>query len=94
MADEQKTAVFNLNSIMLTVLLAVGGWIGVTVLKTSDAVIRLETLVLQFPSRIELETKLNEINAVMIRIQSRIQEQDAVLVLLKQQQEQNQLRKR
>lgn len=73
----RQTAV-NFNTVLLFVLLGVFGWLCVTTLETSKAMIRMEAIVQNlpnnFPSRVELETKLNEVNAAIVSVRARVAE--------------------
>lgn len=66
----------NLNTILLFVLLGVFGWLCHTTIVTSNSVIRLEAILGNFPSRMEFETKINE-------IRTRLNELDTTLLQLK-----------
>ena len=74
----QRQSAVNLNTILLAVLLGVFGWLCKTSLETSNAVIRLETLIQNYPSRMEVETKLNEVNASLALVRTRLSEIDRV----------------
>lgn len=87
MSEHTKQSAINLNTILLFVLLGVFGWLCHTTFVTSNAVIRLETLMQNFPSRAEFETKLNDLNITLLNLRARLVEVDAALLNMKRERE-------
>jgi hypothetical protein len=77
-----KNIAVNLNTFLLSVLLGVFAWLGKTTLATNDSVIRLEALIANVPTRLEVETKLNEVNATIANVRTRLAEVETKLMTM------------
>lgn len=85
MSDQTKQSAVNLNTILLCVLLGVFGWQLHTTFTTSNSVIRLEMAVQNFPSRVEFETKITELNLNILNLRTKLTEIDSTLLTLRRQ---------
>lgn len=81
--NTQRQSAVNLNTILLFVLLGVFGWLCHTAFVTSNSVIRLETTIQNFPSRMEVDTRMHELNAALLTVRARIAEVETQLIQLR-----------